>query len=58
MFDIVVTTDKGKSSETVRCNINHCTIGKSRDNLIQIRGWRVANIHAELEHRKRTVYHR
>jgi pilus assembly protein CpaF len=49
MFDIVVTTDKGNTSETVRCNINHCTIGKSRENLIQIRGWRVANVHAELE---------
>jgi pilus assembly protein CpaF len=49
MFDIVVITDKGKTSETVRCNINHCTIGKSRENLIQIRGWRVANVHAELE---------
>lgn len=56
MFDIIVATDKGKSKETVRCNINHCTVGKSRDNLVQIRGWRVANVHAEFEQTEKGIF--
>ena len=49
MFDIVVITDKGKTTNRVRCNIKHATIGKSRDNLVQIRGWRIAPSHCRVE---------
>jgi pilus assembly protein CpaF len=49
MFDIVVITDKGKTTSRVRCNIKHATIGKSRDNLVPIRGWRIAPHHARIE---------
>ncbi len=56
MFDVLIKTDGGKKSEKIRCNINHCTIGKSRDNLIQIRGWRVANVHAELEQTEKGIF--
>lgn len=49
MFDIIVVTDKGKTSRRVRCTIKQCSIGKSRDNLIQIRGWRIAPVHAQIE---------
>ncbi len=56
MFDVIVKTDGGKKSEKIRCNINHCTIGKSRENLVQIRGWRVANVHAELEQTEKGIF--
>ena len=49
MFDIIVITDKGKTTRRVRCTIKQCSIGKSRDNLIQIRGWRIAPVHAHIE---------
>lgn len=56
MFDVILKADKGKKSERIRCNINHCTIGKSRENLVQIRGWRVANVHAELEQTDKGIF--
>jgi len=56
MFDIVVTTDKGQSTNRVSCNIKHCTIGKSRDNLVQIRGWRVAAKHCRIELTEKGIY--
>jgi pilus assembly protein CpaF len=56
MFDVIVKTDGGKKFEKIRCNINHCTIGKSRENLVQIRGWRVANVHAELEQTEKGIF--
>jgi pilus assembly protein CpaF len=56
MFDVIMKTDGGKKTEKIRCNINHCTIGKSRDNLVQIRGWRVANVHAELEQTEKGIF--
>ena len=49
MFDIIVITDKGKTTRRVRCTLKQCSIGKSRDNLIQIRGWRIAPVHASIE---------
>jgi pilus assembly protein CpaF len=49
MFDIIIITDKGKTTSRVRCNIKQATIGKSRDNLVQIRGWRIAPVHARIE---------
>ncbi len=48
MFDIIVIADKGKTTRRVRCTLKQCTIGKSRDNLIQIRGWRIAPMHARV----------
>ncbi|MGD2117612.1 MAG: ATPase, T2SS/T4P/T4SS family [Chromatiales bacterium] len=56
MFDIVVITDKGKTTNRVRCNIKHCSIGKSRDNLVQIRGWRIAPVHAKVEMTDKGIY--
>jgi pilus assembly protein CpaF len=48
MFDVVVRTKAGKKLKGLRCPINECGIGKARDNLIQIRGWRIAPYHAAL----------
>ncbi len=56
MFDIIVITDKGKTTKRVRCMIKQCTIGKSRDNLIQIRGWRIAPVHCRIEMTDKGIY--
>ncbi len=51
MFDIIVETSDGKPVNKIHCLINKCTLGKSRDNLVQLRGWTMAQIHAEVEQR-------
>ena len=48
MFDIVISTKAGKKIKGVRCPINECGIGKARDNLIQLRGWKITPYHAQL----------
>ncbi|OGT31672.1 MAG: hypothetical protein A2W28_09155 [Gammaproteobacteria bacterium RBG_16_51_14] len=49
MFDVIVKTKAGKKIKGVRCPVNECGIGKARDNLIQLRGWKVSPHHAELQ---------
>ena len=48
MFDVLVNNDKGERIKSFRCPVNECTIGKARDNFIQLRGWRIAPYHAEI----------
>jgi len=48
MFDIIVETNKGIPVNNLRCVLNRCTIGKGRDNLVQLRGWSIGNIHTEI----------
>jgi pilus assembly protein CpaF len=49
MFDVVIRTKAGKKLKGLRCPINECGIGKARDNLVQLRGWRIAPYHAILQ---------
>lgn len=56
MFDIAVNTNKGKKIKGVRCPVNDCGVGKARDNLIQLRGWKIAPHHAELRRHPDGVY--
>ncbi|RCL44970.1 MAG: FHA domain-containing protein [Candidatus Thioglobus sp.] len=56
MFDVVVITDKGANVDRVHCTMGHCTIGKSKDNLVQIRGWRVAAVHCKIELTDKGLY--
>ena len=49
MFDVVVRTKAGKKLKGLRCPIDECGIGKARDNLIQLRGWRISPYHAILQ---------
>ena len=56
MFDVVVITDNGANVDRVHCGLGHCTIGKSKDNLIQIRGWRVAQVHCKIELTDKGLY--
>ena len=52
MFNISVKTDKDVEVAQLRCVLNHCAIGKNRDNLVQLRGWSIAPVHAEIQQQK------
>jgi pilus assembly protein CpaF len=56
MFDVIVITDKGTNVNRIRCTLKQCTIGKSRDNLVVIRGWRVAAVHCKIELTDKGLY--
>jgi len=56
MFDVVVSNDKGKRLQGLRVPISECGIGKARDNLVQLRGWRIAGHHAELQQNGQGVF--
>ena len=56
MFDVVVSNDKGKKLQGLRVPISECGIGKARDNLIQLRGWRIAGHHAELQQNGQGIF--
>ncbi len=49
MFEIVIETNNGKPVNKTHCLVNKCTIGKSRENLVVLRGWKIAQYHAEIE---------
>ena len=49
MFDVIVNNGKGERIKNFHCPVNECTIGKARDNFIQLRGWKVAPHHAEIQ---------
>lgn len=44
----VVIHEEGRDGRTVRVNRFPCRIGRGRDNEVQLGGWRVARVHAEL----------
>ncbi len=48
MFNVIVNNGKGERISNFHCPVNECGIGKARDNFVQLRGWRVANHHAEI----------
>lgn len=48
MFDVIVTNGKGEKIKSLNCPIPECGIGKARDNLIQLRGWKIAAHHAQI----------
>ncbi len=48
MFDVIVNNSKGERVKNFHCPVSECTIGKARDNFIQLRGWKVAPHHAEI----------
>jgi len=48
MFNVIIKNAKDETLESVEIPGDVCGIGKSRANLIQLRGWRVAPQHAEI----------
>ncbi|MGJ8671167.1 MAG: ATPase, T2SS/T4P/T4SS family [Oceanococcus sp.] len=49
MFEIHVQTKDGKSHDSVRCGADACELGSSRDNIMRLRGWKVAPRHIRFE---------
>ena len=56
MFDIIVKNDKGKTIQSLRCKNPECRIGKARDNLIQLRGWKIAPHHAQIQQNAKGLF--
>lgn len=56
MFDITIMTKTGAEVAQLHCVLNRCTIGKDRDNLIQLRGWAVAPSHAQVEQTTKGIF--
>ena len=48
MFTITIRTAKGEPVETVSCESASCTVGRAGKNLIQLQGWHIDGVHAEL----------
>ncbi|HEY7885499.1 MAG TPA: ATPase, T2SS/T4P/T4SS family, partial [Cellvibrionaceae bacterium] len=49
MFEINVSSKDGKWQDSVRCGADSCTIGRSRDVILRVRGWKVAPKHVRFE---------
>jgi pilus assembly protein CpaF len=49
VFEITVERSDGSDPETVRCALESCELGKSRDSIFPMRGWKVAPRHVLLE---------
>jgi pilus assembly protein CpaF len=49
MFEVIIVYNNGSKLEKVRCDTSRATIGKSRECLVQLSGWRIAPDHAFLE---------
>ena len=56
MFKIVIRDADGGTQNTVECPIEVCAVGKSRSNLIQLRGWRIAPEHAEFHRTSEGIF--
>jgi pilus assembly protein CpaF len=55
MFDVLITDKRGDTSK-VRCVTNKCTLGKSRDNLVQLKGWSIGGVHAEISQNESGIF--
>jgi len=56
MFVVSVKTLKGMQVSRVRCIDERCSIGKSRENLITLHGWKISRRHAEFVRRKDGIH--
>lgn len=56
MFTIRIKDHKGKLLDTLSCEQNACTIGRSGKNIVQLKGWRIAGTHAELVKKPEGLY--
>lgn len=49
MFEIKVRSKDGKWQDSVRCGADSCELGRSRDVILRVRGWKVAPKHLRFE---------
>ncbi len=50
MFEIEISSKNGKYEDSVRCAAKSCVVGRSRDSILRVRGWKVAPQHVRLEY--------
>jgi len=56
MFEITVKDKKGALVETINCGLDSCEIGKSRQVLVNLKGWSVAPKHAKIDKTLAGIY--
>lgn len=56
MFNINIKTNTDVEVNDLRCVLTRCSIGKDRDNLVQLRGWSIASVHAEVQQQKNGLF--
>ncbi|MEA3465651.1 MAG: ATPase, T2SS/T4P/T4SS family [Thermodesulfobacteriota bacterium] len=56
MLNIRVKDSKGNELDCVECHDDICTIGRGGKNFLQLKGWRIASNHAQLERRADGIY--
>ena len=57
MFEIEVTYRDGKPVEKLTCTSAYCELGRARNGLVRLRGWKVAAVHARIEQECPQVKH-
>lgn len=56
MFEVTITTAKGTDVGTVRCSEPTCVIGKDKQHLIKLHGFKVSREHAKLYYRDQGIF--
>ncbi|WP_166253585.1 ATPase, T2SS/T4P/T4SS family [Marinobacter salicampi] len=56
MFEINVSTRKGRGIQRIHCSDEQCRIGRDKDNLVVLQGWKVAGVHAWLTSKPEGVF--
>ena len=56
MFNVIVRDADGQIQNVIECPAEICGVGKSRSNLVQLRGWKVAPEHAEFHRTSEGIF--
>ena len=56
MFEVRVKSKGEDKPDVMKCMLKECRIGKARDNLVQLRGWTVSGLHAEIQQTHEGLY--
>ena len=56
MFELKISSKNGKFNESVRCGADACELGRSRNSIVRVRGWKVAPRHARFERQLAGVF--
>jgi len=56
MYEINVTTKKGTKVAKARVSEDSCTLGKSKDNLVVLHGWKIGKVHARIYSENDGIY--
>ncbi|MGR8946946.1 MAG: ATPase, T2SS/T4P/T4SS family [Gammaproteobacteria bacterium] len=56
MFNVIIRDSDGQIQNVIECPSEICGVGKSRSNLVQLRGWKVAPEHAEFHRTSEGIF--